>query len=136
ARKVVFPRIEEHSVEQSSRSVERRRITRPQLAVDLNQRFLWSLDRIPLQGLADYGSYVVALGEEQVEFDHAGRIEDLGHLVGGQFRVGFQQDLAGGGVHHVGGNPGAFEIGNIDFDFVDLGFVNFFQDASVDLPSR
>ena len=39
-REVVLAGVEEHSVEQRRRRVERRRIARTQLAVDLDQRFL------------------------------------------------------------------------------------------------
>jgi hypothetical protein len=36
AREVILPRVKEHAVEQRRRRVERRRISRPQLAVDLD----------------------------------------------------------------------------------------------------
>src|SRR5581483_6690692 len=135
ARKVVFPRIEKHSVEQSSRRVERGRIAGTQLAIDFDQRFLRGLDRVTLQCLADNRTHIVALGEEQIEFNHAGRLKDLRQLVGSQLGVGFEQNFARGGVHHVAGNPGAFKIGDINFDLGDLGFLNFFQNIGVDLTS-
>src|SRR5207248_11355359 len=45
-REVVFPRIKKHSMKKSGCGVERRRITGAQLAVNLDQGLLWSLDRI------------------------------------------------------------------------------------------
>jgi len=47
AREVVLARIEEHAFEERSRRVERRRIARPQLAVDLDERLfrLWTESR-------------------------------------------------------------------------------------------
>ena len=49
AREVVLLRVEEHVLEERSRAVERRRIARPQAAVDLDQRFFVRVDRILLQ---------------------------------------------------------------------------------------
>src|SRR6185437_8008739 len=48
AREVILPRIEEHSVEESGRGIERRRIAGTQLAVNLDQRFLRRLHRVAL----------------------------------------------------------------------------------------
>ena len=126
AREVVLARIEEHAVEQRGRRVQRRRIAGTQLAVDFDQRFLRRLHRIALQGLADHRAHIVALGEEQVDLDHAG-LEDLRNLVGGQLGVGFEQDFAGGGVDDVARHPCAFEVGDVDFDLADLRLLNFLQ---------
>ena len=134
AREVILARIEEHAVEQSGRGVEGRRIAGTQLAVDFDQGFLRSLDRIALQRLADDRSHVVALGEEQRHFDDAG-VEHLRKLVGGQLGVGFEHDFAGGGVDDVAGSPRAFEIGDVDFDFGDLRLLNFLQHRGVDLAA-
>ena len=134
AREVILARVEEHAVEQRRRGVERRRIAGTQLAVDLDQRFLRSLDRIALQGLADDRAHVVALGEEQRHFYDAG-IENLRNLVGGQLGVGFEHDFAGGGVDDVAGSPRAFEVGDVDFDFGDLRLLNIFQNLGVDLAA-
>ena len=49
AREVVLARIEEHAVEERGRGVERRRIARTQLAVDLDERFLRRLDGVAAQ---------------------------------------------------------------------------------------
>src|SRR5207249_4105435 len=76
ARKVVFARIEKHAVKQRRRSIQCRRITWPQLAVDLDQRFLRRIYRVTLQGLADDRANVVPLGEEQAQLDNA-RIQNL-----------------------------------------------------------
>ena len=51
AREVVLLRVEEHVLEQVARAVERRRIARPQAAVDLDQRLFVLLDRVLLQRL-------------------------------------------------------------------------------------
>ena len=53
AREVVLLRVEEHVLEERPRAVERRRIARPQAAVDLDQRFFVRVDRILLQRLAE-----------------------------------------------------------------------------------
>ncbi len=78
---------------------------------------------------------IVALGEEQAEFDHA-RLEDLGQLVSGELRIGFEQHFAGRRVHDISGNPRAFEVRNVDFDFADLCLLNFLQSRGVELASR
>ena len=67
AREVVLLRVEEHVLEQRPRAVERRRIARPQAAVDLDQRLFVRVDRILLQRLADDRADLVALGEEDLD---------------------------------------------------------------------
>src|SRR5258708_7960402 len=121
-------------MEQRRGRIQRRRIAGTQLAVDLDQRFLRSLHRIALQRLADDRAYIVALGEEDAHFDHAG-IEDLGNLVSGDFRVGFEQHFAGGGVDHVGSGPCAFKVGDVHFDFADLRLLNLLQNLGIDLAA-
>src|SRR6202040_3354339 len=135
AREVILARVEEHPMEKRRRRIQRRRIAGAQLAVDLDQRFLRSLHRVALQGLADHGAHIVALGEEQAKLNHAG-MENLRPLVRGKLRVGLEQDLTRGGVYHIAGNPCAFQINNVDFNLADLGFLNIFQRRRVDLPSR
>ena len=49
AREVVLLRVEEHVLEEVPRAVERRRIARPEAAVDLDQRLFVGVDRILLQ---------------------------------------------------------------------------------------
>src|SRR5208283_4278309 len=110
------------------------RIAGTQLAVDFDQRLLRSLDRIALQRLADDRAHVIALGEEQAHLDYSG-VENLRQLVGGELGVGFEHDFAGGGVDHVAGSPGAFEVGDIDFDLGDLGLLQVFQNLVVDLAA-
>ena len=63
-REVVLLRVEEHVLEERPRAVERRRIARPQAAVDLDERLFVRVDRILLQRLADDRPDLVALGEE------------------------------------------------------------------------
>ena len=135
AREIVLARIEEHAVEQGGRRVQRRRIAGTQLAVDFDQRFVRRLHRIALQGLADHGAHVVALGEEHVELDHAG-LEHLRNLVGGQLGVGFEQNFAGGRVDHVARDVGAFEIRDVDLDLADLCLLDFLQRGGIDLAAR
>ena len=133
-REVVLARIEKHAMEQRRCRVQRRWIAGAQFAVDFDQRFLWSFYRIALEGLTDDGTNVVALGEEQAHLHHA-RVQNLRDLVGGDFRVGFEQHLAGGGIDDVGGGPCAFQVGYVHFDFADLRFLNIFQDWRVDLAA-
>ncbi len=44
--------------------------------------------------------------------------------------VGFDQHFAGGHVDHVGGDISAFEIVRGNFHVLDLGLLNFAEDAS------
>ena len=134
AREVIFARVEEHPVEQRRRRVERRRIAGAQLAIDFDQRFLRSLHRIALQGLADDRTHIVALGEEQGHF-HDARVENLRNLVAGQLGVGFEHDFAGGGVDDVTGSPRTFEVGDVDFDLGDLRLLNILQNLRIDLAA-
>ena len=101
AREVVLARIEEHAFEERSRGVERRRIARTQLAVDLDQRFLRLAHRVAAKRVGDDVAHVVALGEEDLERGDAG-LDDLVQLVGGQLLIGLEQHFAGGDVDHVG----------------------------------
>ena len=119
AREVVLPRIEEHAVEERGRGVERRRIARTQLAVNLDQRFLRRLHRIAAQRGTDDRAHIVALGEEHVHFADV-RFHHLRQLVGRELGVGFEQHFAGIGVDDVGGNECAFQIAEVDFDLGDL----------------
>ncbi len=48
AREVVLARVEEHAFEQRRRGIERRRIARPQLAVDFDQRLFRLAHRVAL----------------------------------------------------------------------------------------
>ena len=124
AREVVLPRIEEHAVEERRRGVQRRRIARTQLAVDLDQRFLRRLHRIAAQRGADDRAHIVALGEEDVNFGDAG-VHHLRQLVGRELGVGFQQHFAGVGVDDVGGNKRAFQVAQVGFDFGDVVLLDF-----------
>ena len=134
AREIVLARIEEHALEQRRRRIQRRRIARAQLAVDFNQGFRRTGDRIAPQRLADHRAHVVALGEEYAQLDHA-RFQDLGNFVGRDFRVRFEQHFSGGGVDNVTCRPRAFEVADIHFDFADLRLLNFFQRRGADLAA-
>ena len=50
--------------------------------------------------------------------------------VGVSSLVGVDQDFAGGHVDHVGGDVRAFEIVRRDFHLLDLGLLDFLEDAS------
>ncbi len=134
AREVVLPRVEEHAVEERGRGVERRRIARTQLAVDLDQRFLRRLHRIAAQRGADDRAHIVALREEDVHFGDA-RFHHLRQLVGRQLGVGFQQHFAGVGVDHIGGNERAFQIAEVNFDLGNLVLLDFLHHRSRDLAA-
>ena len=134
AREVIFARIEEHALEQRRRRVQRRRITRPQFAINFDQSFRRSSDRIAAQGLADHRAHVVALGEEHAQFDHA-RFQYLCHFIGRDFRVRLEQHFTARGVDNVAGRPRAFQIGCIHFDFADLRLLNILQGRSADLAA-
>ena len=66
-REVVLLRVEEHVLEQRPRAVERRRIARPQAAVDLDQRLFVRADRVLLERRRHDRPDFVALGEEHVD---------------------------------------------------------------------
>src|SRR5579864_3916919 len=135
AAKVVLPRIKEHSVEQSSCRVQRRRITRTQLAVNFNQRFLRRLDGITAQRCADHVAHVVTLREEDVNVLDSG-IHDLAELVGRNFAVGFQKHFAAGGINNVSRGECAFQVGRIDIDLSNFGFLDFLQHCRRNLAAR
>src|SRR5262249_18287664 len=119
---------------QGRSGIERRGIAGTKFLVDFDQRFGRILDRVALEGLADDGADVIALGEEHMQFNH-GRFEDFRKLVGGQLGVGFEQNFARGGVDDVAGNPGAFEIGDVNFNLTDFCFLDVFQNRGVDLAA-
>src|SRR5215472_9593993 len=126
AAEVVLAGIEEHAMEQGGGRVQSRRIARAQLAVDLNESFLGRLDGVAAKRGADYVAYIVAFREEDVNFLHA-RVHDLRELVGGELAVGLEQHFARRGVDDVGGGECAFEIGGIDIDLGNPGFLDFLQ---------
>ncbi len=134
AREVILARIEEHALEQRRSCVQRRRIARPQFAINFDQSFRWTDNGIAAQGLADYRAHVVALREEHAQLDHA-RFQNLCDFVGRDFRVGLEQHLTARGVDDVAGRPRAFQIGRVHFDFSDLRLLNFLQGRSGDLAA-
>ena len=134
AGEVVLPRIEEHAVEERCRGVQRRRIARTQLAVDLDQRFLRRLHRIAAQRRTDHRAHIVALGEEDVNFGDAG-FHHLRQLVGRQLGVGFQQHFAGVGVDDIGRDERAFQIAQVDFDLGDPVLLDFLHHRSRNLAA-
>ncbi len=135
AREIVFARVEEHALEQLRGRVQRGRVARTQLAVDLQQRVVLRLHRVLLERRRDHGSRVVPLREEQLEaFDLA--LQQLADARGGQLLVGFEQHLAGAHVHDVGRYVGPFQIVGRDLDLLDLGLLNFLEQAGGDLAPR
>ena len=134
AGEVVLARIEEHAFEQRSGGIERRRIARTQLAVDLDQRFLRLAHRVAAQGVGDDVAHIVAIGEEDLERRHAA-LGDLVDLVRGQLVVGLEQHFAGGGVDHVGQRHGAIELRGFDLDRGDLVIAQRLEDAGRDLAA-
>ncbi len=119
AREIVLAGVEEHAFEQLRRGVERGRIARAQLAVDLDQRVFAGLDRVLAQSGRDDGADFVALGEEYFERIDAG-FDELADQGGSQFLIGVDHDFAGGHIDHVGGDVGAFEVVRRDFHLTDF----------------
>src|SRR5205085_11886923 len=100
AAEVVFARIKEHAMEQGRGGIQSGRIARTQLAINLDQGFLWGLDRVTAQSGADYVAHIIALREEDMDlFDT--RIHELGELIGWNLAVGLQQDVAGVDSDHI-----------------------------------
>src|ERR1035441_6445633 len=104
----VLARVEEHAFEERRGGVERGRIARTQLAVDLNQRFLGLAHGIATESVGDNVANVVALGKEDLDGSDAG-LENLMQLVGGELLIGLVEQLAGGEVDDVGCGHGAVE---------------------------
>src|SRR6185312_13394803 len=134
AREVVLARIEEHALEQSRSGVERRWVTRTQLAVDLDQRLFRLADGVAAKCVADDVAYVVALGEEDLKAGDAG-LKDLVQLVGGQLLVCLIEQLAGGEIDHVGGSHRAVELASLYLDLLDLMAAQTFQTVGRNLAS-
>ena len=61
-----------------------------------------------------------------MHFGHA-RVHHLRQLLRRELGVGFQQDLAGVGVNHIGGNECAFQIAKVNFDLGDAVLLDFLQ---------
>ena len=96
AREIVLARIEEHALEERRRRVQRRRVARPQLAVDLDQRLFRLVHRVALQRVGNDVAHVVAVGEEDLEARRAAGGHHLVQPVGGQLHVGLHHHFAGG----------------------------------------
>ncbi len=119
-REVVLLRVEEHVLEQRARAVERRRVARPQAAVDLDQRLFVRPDRVLLERLRQDRADLVALGEE-----HLDRLDGLfvGHRDDArrQLLVRLEQHLTGAGIDDVAGGVGAGQRLVGDFDVGHAG---------------
>ena len=131
-REVVLLRVEEHVLEERPRAVERRGITRPQPAVDLDQRLFVRVDRILLERGRQHRANFVLLGEEDLDpldvlllrhRDDA-RLERL---------VGLEDHFAGRRVDHVGGGVRPLELRIGHFDGLDARLLQGGQRAGVDL---
>src|SRR5207248_6723423 len=62
-------------------------------------------------------------------------IDHLRKLVGSQLSIGFEQNFATAGVHHVGSGERAFEICVVDLNLGDLRLLNFLQNRGRNLAS-
>src|SRR6185437_10509191 len=134
AAEVVFPGVEEHALEQRARGVQRGRISRTQLPVDLDQRFLVGLDRVLAQGDRQHVADHVALGEEEVQLAAGGGVfVEIARL---DLRVGLEQHLAALAVDDVLHRAGAFQIGGVNFEFADLRLVQLAQLRRAQLAPR
>ena len=118
AREVVLARVEEHALKQRRRRVQRRRVARPQLAVDLDQRLFRLVHRVALQRVGNDVAHVVAIGEEDLEAGCAAR-QHLVQAIGGQLHVGLHHHFAGVQVHHVGRGQRAIQFGGLHFNLLD-----------------
>ena len=118
AREIVLARIEEHAFEERRGRIQRGRVARPQLAVDLDQRLLRLVHRVALQRVGDDVAHVVAIGEEDLK-RRCARGQHLVQPVGGQLHVGLHHHFAGGRIHHVGRGHRAIELGGFNFHLVN-----------------
>ena len=118
AREVVLARVEEHAFEESGGRVECRRVTRPQLAVDFDERLFRLVDRIALERVGDDVAHVVAIGEEDFEAGCAAG-QHLVQAIGGELDIGFDDHFAGVGIDNVGRGERAIEFGRLNLDLID-----------------
>ena len=133
-REIVFPRIEEHALEQRIGSFQRRRIAGTQLAIDFDQRFLRGLDRVLAQRQAQHHADVVAFREEDRKLGHSG-IDDGSDRRLRQFVVRFDDDFAGLGIDDIGDGVGAFDIFGGNFEPLNFGLLDVIEDGFRDLLS-
>ena len=134
AREIVLARVEEHAVEQLGGSIDGGRITRTQLAVDLDQGVLACLDRVLPKSLGDNRAAIVALGEKDFERFNAG-LDQLADQGGSQFLVGIHHHFAGRHVDDIGRNEGAFEVVGRNFRRRDTMLADFPHQACGDLAA-
>ena len=87
ARKVVLARVEEHVVEELRGGLARRRVARPQVAVDRQQGLVPGLDRILAQGFRKHRPALVGLREDHLEVLDPGLADPL-HGLGGDGGIG------------------------------------------------
>ncbi len=134
AREIVLAGVEEHALEQLRGGVHGGRIAGAKLAVDFEQRVVLLLDAVLAERHGDDVAHVVELGEEHVEVGDLGfdQLADDGRR---QLVIGLDQHLAGFHVDHVGGDVGAFQIVRRDLHLLDLGLLDFFEDAVGDLAA-
>ena len=131
-REVVLLRVEEHVLEERPRAVERRRIAGTQPAVDLDQRLLVRADRILLQRLADDGTDLVALREEDLDLLDALLLRHRDDARR-QLLVRLEDDFAGLGIDDVGGGKRAFERFVGDGNRLDAGLAQRGDRVGADL---
>ena len=110
AAEIVFPRIEKHSAEQVRRRLERRRVARPQLAVNFDQRLLGRADCVLVERARQNHADVVTLREKYIHFRDA-RLGKHFPQICRERLVGFEQDFARLPVDHVRDADCAFQIG-------------------------
>src|SRR4029077_8854063 len=90
---IVLARVKEHAIEERSGGFKRGRIAGTQLAVDFDQRFFRSADRVLFEGAAHDHAYVVALREADVNFRNS-RFGDGSPHFGSQRLVGLEKPFA------------------------------------------
>ena len=134
-RKVVLARIEEHAFEEGGRGVERGRIARTQLAVDLDQRLFRLVHRVALERVRYDIAHVVAVGEEDLETGGAGG-HDLVQAVGRQLHIGFHNHFARRGIDRVGSGERAVELGGFHFHLADAGGAQRLERMGRNLAAR
>src|SRR5271168_2572953 len=121
---IILARVEKHSVEECRGSLQSRRIARPQLAVDFDQRFLRRTDRVLFQRARHDDAGVVAVREAHIHFGDAGFGDRSPHLCS-QRLVGFQQHFASLAIHQFAYGDGGFQVSHADFGLSDARLHQF-----------
>ena len=122
---IVLARVKKHAIEERGGGFKRRRIAGTQLAVDFDQRFFRSADRVLFKRAAHDHAYVVALREADVDFRDA-RFGDRSPHFRRKRLVGFEKHFTGLAIYELADGDCAFEVRNAHFHLIHASLDEFF----------